>query len=160
VRSRARYEVPIRKLTILPFVLVSCSAFGGINHIINNAGFTFDKMLHTSTDDGYRLMLEVHNVAPFRIVREAAPYLRAKKPEDVAKNKSIVNVSSVAGEPYSNFALTFLETDFVGFPFPRSSRQCVRFFISCKALPDTILTLLRFTAGKRTMRQRKQESLV
>ncbi|GAA5822823.1 hypothetical protein JCM5353_003536 [Sporobolomyces roseus] len=72
-------------------------AFGGVNHIINNAGFTFDKMLHTSTDDGYRLMLEVHNVAPFRIVREAAPYLRAKKPEDIAKNKSIVNVSSVAG---------------------------------------------------------------
>ncbi|GAA5930653.1 SDR family NAD(P)-dependent oxidoreductase [Sporobolomyces koalae] len=72
-------------------------AFGGINHIVNNAGFTFDKMLHTSTDEGYRLILEVHNVAPFRIVREAAPYLRSKKPEDVKKNKSIVNVSSVAG---------------------------------------------------------------
>ncbi|GAA5822871.1 hypothetical protein JCM10212_002913 [Sporobolomyces blumeae] len=72
-------------------------AFGGINHIVNNAGFTFDKMLHTSTDEGYRLMLEVHNVAPFKIVREAAPYLRSKKPEDLKKNKSIVNVSSVAG---------------------------------------------------------------
>ncbi|GAA5982505.1 hypothetical protein JCM5350_006095 [Sporobolomyces pararoseus] len=72
-------------------------AFGGINHIINNAGFTFDKMLHTSTDEGYRLMLEVHNVAPFKIVREAAPYMRGKKPEDIKKNKSIVNVSSVAG---------------------------------------------------------------
>ncbi|GAA5911340.1 SDR family NAD(P)-dependent oxidoreductase [Sporobolomyces salmoneus] len=72
-------------------------AFGGINHIVNNAGFTFDKMLHTMTDEGYRLMMEVHCVAPFKIVREAAPYMRGKKPEDVKKNKSIISVSSVAG---------------------------------------------------------------
>ncbi|GAA5982533.1 hypothetical protein JCM5350_006104 [Sporobolomyces pararoseus] len=72
-------------------------AFGGINHIVNNAGFTFDKMLHTTTDDVFRLMLEVHNVAPFQIVREAAPYMRGKKPEDVKKNKSITNISSTSG---------------------------------------------------------------
>ncbi|GAA5864837.1 hypothetical protein JCM1840_004921 [Sporobolomyces johnsonii] len=72
-------------------------AFGGINHIVNNAGFTFDKMLHTMTDEGYELMLTVHNVAPFKIIREAAPYMRSKKPEDIKKNKSIVNVASVAG---------------------------------------------------------------
>ncbi|GAA5911322.1 SDR family NAD(P)-dependent oxidoreductase [Sporobolomyces salmoneus] len=72
-------------------------AFGSINHIINNAGFTFDKMLHTTSDDVFRLILEVHCVAPFRIVREAAPYMRGKKPEDLAKNKSIVNVSSTSG---------------------------------------------------------------
>ncbi|GAA6060806.1 hypothetical protein JCM10212_000579 [Sporobolomyces blumeae] len=72
-------------------------AFGGINHIVNNAGFTFDKMLHTTTDDVFRLMLEVHNVAPFKITREAAPYMRGKKPEDLKKNKSIVNVSSTSG---------------------------------------------------------------
>lgn len=72
-------------------------AFGGLNHIVNNAGFTFDKMLHTMTDEGYRLMLNVHCEAPFRLIREAAPYMRGKKPEDIKKNKSIVNVSSVAG---------------------------------------------------------------
>ncbi|GAA5849326.1 hypothetical protein JCM3766R1_005318 [Sporobolomyces carnicolor] len=72
-------------------------AFGGINHIVNNAGFTFDKMLHTMTDEGYRLMLEVHCVAPFQIVREAAPFMRGKKPEDIKKNKSVISVSSVAG---------------------------------------------------------------
>jgi 3-oxoacyl-[acyl-carrier protein] reductase len=55
-------------------------------------------MLHTTTDDVFRLMLEVHNVAPFKIVREAAPYMRAKKPEDIAKNRSIVNVSSTSGK--------------------------------------------------------------
>ncbi|GAA6007578.1 hypothetical protein JCM11491_004213 [Sporobolomyces phaffii] len=73
------------------------AAFGGVNHIVNNAGFTFDKMLHTMTDEGYRLMLNVHCEAPFKIVREAAPYLRSKKPDDIKKNKSIISVSSVAG---------------------------------------------------------------
>lgn len=68
-------------------------------------------MLHTSTDDGYRLMLEVHNVAPFRIVREAAPYLRSKKPEDVKKNKSIINVSSVAGELHTSFPCSPVESE-------------------------------------------------
>lgn len=61
-------------------------------------------MLHTTTDDVFRLMLEVHNVAPFKIVREAAPYMRAKKPEDIAKNKSIVNVSSTSGKFVSFFS--------------------------------------------------------
>ncbi len=82
-------------------------------------------MLHTMTDDNYDLMLKVHNVAPFKIVRvrllvslslsrafepstdqlpgsvsdkqEAAPYLRSKDPKRASRNRSIVNVSSVAG---------------------------------------------------------------
>jgi 3-oxoacyl-[acyl-carrier protein] reductase len=42
------------------------------------------------------MMLKVHNTAPFRILREAAPYMRIK---DAAKrgNHSIVNVSSTSG---------------------------------------------------------------
>ncbi|KAG0090242.1 Methionine aminopeptidase 1, partial [Podila epicladia] len=47
-------------------------AFGKINHIVNNAGFTFDGMLHKTTDKQFQLMLDVHNVAPFRIIRAAA----------------------------------------------------------------------------------------
>lgn len=49
------------------------------------------------TDDTYELMLKVHNVAPFRLIKEAAPFMRSKTPERVARNKSIVTVSSVAG---------------------------------------------------------------
>jgi NAD(P)-dependent dehydrogenase (short-subunit alcohol dehydrogenase family) len=60
-----------------------------------NAGFTFDKMLHTTTDEGYELMLKVHNVAPFRLIREAAPYMRKK--DGGKSNRSIITVSSVAG---------------------------------------------------------------
>jgi 3-oxoacyl-[acyl-carrier protein] reductase len=54
-------------------------------------------MLHTMTDETFELILKVHNTAPFRIIREAAPYLRSKDPKVIASNRSIVNVSSVAG---------------------------------------------------------------
>lgn len=49
-------------------------------------------MLHNLDDSTFRQMLECHTVAPFRIVRAAAPYMRIK---DVGKreNRSIVNVS-------------------------------------------------------------------
>jgi len=70
--------------------------FGKINHIINNAGFTFDKMAHTMTDEQFEVILKVHNTAPFRIIREAAPYFRIKD-ESKRENRSIVNVSSVSG---------------------------------------------------------------
>lgn len=49
------------------------------------------------TDETFELILKVHNTAPFRIIREAAPYLRSKDPKMIASNRSIVNVSSVAG---------------------------------------------------------------
>ncbi|KAM0786183.1 hypothetical protein ACM66B_006990 [Microbotryomycetes sp. NB124-2] len=72
-------------------------AYGTISHIVLNAGYTFDKMLHTMTDEHFDLMYKVHNLAPFRIVREAAPYLRSKDPKVIASNRSIVTVSSTSG---------------------------------------------------------------
>ena len=55
-----------------------------------------DKMLHTTNDEIYELMFKVHNLAPFRILREAAPYFRIKDPSKRG-NRSIVNVSSTSG---------------------------------------------------------------
>ncbi|TNY24122.1 hypothetical protein DMC30DRAFT_388072 [Rhodotorula diobovata] len=71
--------------------------YGSIEHIVNNAGFTADKMLHTTDDDTFDLMLKVHVSAPFKIIREAAPYMRSKERERIARNKSIINVSSTSG---------------------------------------------------------------
>ncbi|KAK3827970.1 MAG: hypothetical protein J3Q66DRAFT_291726 [Benniella sp.] len=68
-------------------------AFGKINIIINNAGYTFDAMIHKTTDKQFQMMLEVHNVAPFRIIRAASKYMRLKDGEP----RSIVNVSSTSG---------------------------------------------------------------
>ncbi|KAM0786188.1 hypothetical protein ACM66B_006995 [Microbotryomycetes sp. NB124-2] len=73
------------------------SAFGKINHIVNNAGFTFDKMFHNLNDETWDIILKVHCTAPFRIIREAAPYLRTKDAKSLQENRSIVNISSIAG---------------------------------------------------------------
>jgi len=70
-------------------------AFGQINHIVNNAGFTYDKMLHTMPDDAYDVIMKIHVRAPFRLVRAAAPYFRIKS--STPANRSIINVSSTSG---------------------------------------------------------------
>jgi len=75
-------------------VSATIAKFGKINHIVNNAGFTYDKMLHTTPDDAFDIIMKVHVRAPFRLVREAAPYLRIK---GNTENRSIVNVSSTTG---------------------------------------------------------------
>ncbi|KAF8628530.1 hypothetical protein AX15_003841 [Amanita polypyramis BW_CC] len=71
-------------------------AYGKINHIVNNAGFTIDKMLHTTSDEVFDIIMNIHVRAPFRIIREAAPYFRIKKGAD-RENRSIINVSSTSG---------------------------------------------------------------
>lgn len=71
------------------------SKYGKINHIVNNAGFTFDKMLHTTPDDAFDIIMKIHVRAPFRLVRQAAPYFRLKP--DQRENRSIINVSSTSG---------------------------------------------------------------
>lgn len=57
---------------------VFCRAFGKLNHIVNNAGFTFDGMIHKINDKQWDLMLAVHQTAPFKIIRAAAKYLVSK----------------------------------------------------------------------------------
>jgi len=69
--------------------------YGKINHIVNNAGFTFDKMLHTMPDEAYDIIMKVHVRAPFRLIRAAAPYFRVKG--GAQENRTITNVSSTSG---------------------------------------------------------------
>jgi len=69
--------------------------YGKLNHIVNNAGFTYDKMLHTLPDDAWDVIMKIHVRAPFRLIRAAAPYMRKKGETGV--NRSIVNVSSTSG---------------------------------------------------------------
>ncbi|RJE20928.1 reductase, partial [Aspergillus sclerotialis] len=69
--------------------------FGGgkIHLIVNNAGFTWDGVIHKMTDKQWETMLAVHNTAPFKLVRAAAPYFRVKDGE----NRVIINISSTSG---------------------------------------------------------------
>jgi len=52
-------------------------------------------MLHTTPDDAFDIIMKIHVRAPFRLIRQAAPYFRLK-PEQ-RENRSIINVSSVSG---------------------------------------------------------------
>ncbi|KAG2135139.1 hypothetical protein DEU56DRAFT_738168 [Suillus clintonianus] len=69
--------------------------YGKINHIVNNAGFTHDKMIHTMPDETYDIIMKIHVRAPFRLIRAAAPYFRIKS--NTPENRSIINVSSTSG---------------------------------------------------------------
>jgi 3-oxoacyl-[acyl-carrier protein] reductase len=75
--------------------------FGGIDIIVNNAGYTRDSVAHKMTDDQFQAMLDIHTVVPFRIIRAAAPHMRepAKQEKEEGREvfRKIVNVSSISG---------------------------------------------------------------
>lgn len=76
--------------------LVQKSAnFGGgkIHIIVNNAGFAWDGVIHKMTDKQWDTILAIHNTAPFKLVRAAAPYFRVKDGEP----RCIINISSTSG---------------------------------------------------------------
>jgi len=82
-------------------VQTAIDSFGKIDIIVNNAGYTWDGPIHKMSDDQFQAMLDIHLVAPFRIVRAAAPHLRepAKKEREEGREvfRKVVNVSSISG---------------------------------------------------------------
>jgi 3-oxoacyl-[acyl-carrier protein] reductase len=76
-------------------------AFGQIDIIVNNAGYTIDAPIHKMSDEQYQAMLDIHLVVPFRVIRAAAPHLRepAKKEREEGREvfRKIVNISSISG---------------------------------------------------------------
>jgi 3-oxoacyl-[acyl-carrier protein] reductase len=82
-------------------VKAAVDAFGRIDIIVNNAGYTLDAPIHKMSDDQFQRMLDIHNIVPFRVLRAAAPHLRepAKKEreEGVEVFRKVVNVSSISG---------------------------------------------------------------
>ncbi len=82
-------------------VKAAVDAFGKIDIIVNNAGYTIDAPVHKMSDEQFQAMLDIHTVVPFRVLRAAAPYLRdpAKKEreEGVEVFRKVVNVSSTSG---------------------------------------------------------------
>lgn len=84
------------------FVGAAVDAFGGIDIIVNNAGYAWDSVLQKTSDEQWMAMLDVHLSAPFRILRAAQPVMAAAAKAEIAEHgrarrRSIVNISSVAG---------------------------------------------------------------
>src|SRR4029079_14256829 len=82
-------------------VQTAIDAFGKIDIVVNNAGYTIDAPLHKMSDDAYQRMLDIHTVVPFRVLRAAAPHLREpakqEREQGVEVFRKIVNVSSISG---------------------------------------------------------------
>jgi 3-oxoacyl-[acyl-carrier protein] reductase len=82
-------------------VQTAVDAWGKIDIIVNNAGYTLDAPIHKMSDDWFQRMLDIHLIAPFRIIRAAAPHLRepakAEKAEGKEVFRKIVNISSTSG---------------------------------------------------------------
>ena len=83
------------------FVGTALERFGGLDIIVNNAGYAWDGVIQKMTDEQWYAMLDVHATAPFRILRAAAEPLRqlVKKEKDEGRvvSRKVVNVTSIAG---------------------------------------------------------------
>lgn len=78
------------------------NTYGGIDVLVNNAGYTWDGVIHKMSDEQWEAIIAVHLTAPFKLIRATVPYMRevAKKEiaeKGVAKARKIVNVSSTSG---------------------------------------------------------------
>ena len=83
------------------FVGTATRTWGGLDIIVNNAGYTWDSVLQKMTDEQWYAMIDVHLTAPFRILRAAQPVIRQLVKADEAAGRrtirKVINISSVAG---------------------------------------------------------------
>jgi 3-oxoacyl-[acyl-carrier protein] reductase len=82
-------------------VQTAIDAWGRIDIIVNNAGYTLDGPIHKLSDDWFQKMLDIHIVVPFRVIRAAAPHLREPAKAERERGEEVfrksVNVSSTSG---------------------------------------------------------------
>ncbi|PXA86886.1 3-oxoacyl-ACP reductase [Nostoc sp. 3335mG] len=83
------------------FVATALDTFGGLDIIVNNAGYTRDGVIHKMADEQFQAMLDVHVTAPFRILRAAAEPIRVMAKQEAAEGREVVrkvvNISSISG---------------------------------------------------------------
>lgn len=84
------------------FVQAAVENFGGLDIIVNNAGYTWDSVIQKMTDEQWDAILDVHVKAPFKILRAAQPVIsaavkKAKEAGEPVPCRKVVNISSVAG---------------------------------------------------------------
>ncbi len=75
--------------------------FGSLDIIVNNAGYTWDNVIQKTTDEQFQAMLDIHLVAPFRILRAASGWIRETAKREAAEGRrvtrKVVNITSIAG---------------------------------------------------------------
>jgi 3-oxoacyl-[acyl-carrier protein] reductase len=83
------------------FVQCALDSYGGLDIIVNNAGYTWDSVIQKMTDEQWQAIIDVHLTAPFRILRAAAEFIRTAAKREAAAGQEIfrkvVNISSISG---------------------------------------------------------------
>jgi 3-oxoacyl-[acyl-carrier protein] reductase len=76
-------------------------AFGQVDIVVNNAGYTWDGVVHKMSDEQFQAMLDIHTIVPFRMIRALAPHWReaakAERGEGKEVFRKIVNITSISG---------------------------------------------------------------
>lgn len=74
---------------------------GGLDIVVNNAGYTWDNVIQKTSDEQFQAMLDIHIVAPFRVLRAYSGWLREtakrEKAEGLRVMRKVVNITSIAG---------------------------------------------------------------
>jgi 3-oxoacyl-[acyl-carrier protein] reductase len=82
-------------------VQAAIDSFGSVDIVVNNAGYTWDGVVHRMEDKQFQAMLDIHTVVPFRVARSLAPHWReAAKGEAAEGNevfRKLINISSISG---------------------------------------------------------------
>ena len=76
-------------------------AFGQVDIVVNNAGYTWDGVVHKMSDEQFQAMLDIHTIVPFRMIRALAPHWREAAKQEAGEGnevfRKIVNVTSISG---------------------------------------------------------------
>jgi 3-oxoacyl-[acyl-carrier protein] reductase len=82
-------------------VKAATDAFGSVDIVVNNAGYTWDGVVHKMTDEQFQAMLDIHTIVPFRVTRALAPQWRDAAKAEMAEGKEvfrkIINITSISG---------------------------------------------------------------
>ena len=82
-------------------IKTAADTWKNVHIIVNNAGHTWDAMIHKMTDEQWETIIDLHLKAPFKIIRAAAPFFRDAAKKEIAEGntitRKIINVSSLAG---------------------------------------------------------------
>lgn len=83
------------------FVNTALDQFGGLDIIVNNAGYTWDNVIQKMSDEQWDDILAVHLTAPFRILRAASGFIREAARQEAERGtpvfRKVVNISSTSG---------------------------------------------------------------
>ena len=75
--------------------------FGSVDIVVNNAGYTWDSVIQKTSDEQFEAMLDIHVVAPFRVLRAASQWIRERAKQEIEAGarvmRKVVNITSISG---------------------------------------------------------------